>query len=381
MATIARVPRARGVAYQVRIKRRGRLVRTKTFRTRTAAREWARRIESDVEMELALEDPGRRTRFDELCHRYLEEYDGRDHHRVTQVRWWQARLENARLADIRLEEIRRHLNLYRDGLDRTPPSPRSAASTNRMKAALSALFAFGMKRGLALRNPARQIPAETEHNHRTRYLSEDERLRLLVACRASKWDRLYLLVLMALMTGARKGELLTIRWEQIDFSQRRVTLDRAKNGEPRVLSLPLPVIEELLRHRDAEGRVFPARRGNRRAAADPGGPWKAALVEAGIAHQRATRWCGPRWGTRDRKRYQPLFLIKGHVGRWSPPAEEARSLAYTFGLRSILRTPLSGRRASRRLPIMVNGAGQPCSAQHERQSPHGFGIQSAVPQE
>ena len=66
MATIARIKRKTGVSYQAKIKRRGRVIKTKTFRTKTAAREWARKFESDVELEAALNDPGRRIRFEEL---------------------------------------------------------------------------------------------------------------------------------------------------------------------------------------------------------------------------------------------------------------------------------------------------------------------------
>ncbi len=58
MATLAKVKRAKGFAYQAKVKRRGRVVKSKTFRTKTAAREWARRVESDAELELALQDPG-----------------------------------------------------------------------------------------------------------------------------------------------------------------------------------------------------------------------------------------------------------------------------------------------------------------------------------
>jgi len=100
MPTIARIKRAKGVAYQARIKHRGRLIKTKTFRTKTAAREWARRYEADPELETAHADPGRRTRFDELCERYVEEYDGGDHHRLRQVNWWRERLRQMRLSHI-----------------------------------------------------------------------------------------------------------------------------------------------------------------------------------------------------------------------------------------------------------------------------------------
>jgi integrase len=286
MATIAKVPRARGVAYQAKIKRQGRLVKSKTFHNKAAAREWARRVEADLEQAIASGDPGHRTRFDALSDRYLAQYAGRDHHRRTQIRWWQDRLGGCRLADISLEVIRLHLDNYRFGRDRHPVVARTPASTNRLKAALSALFTFGVKHGLANKNPARQIPVETEHNHRIRFLSQEERMRLLQACRESTWDRLYLLVLMALMTGARKGELLTLRWEWVDVNERTVQLARTKNGESRVLTLPLPVVEELLRFRGADELVFPGRRGRNNRPADARPAWERALAQAGIQNFR-----------------------------------------------------------------------------------------------
>lgn len=54
MATIAKVTRAKGFAYQAKIKRRDRVVRSKTYRTKTLARAWARRYEAGCELELAL---------------------------------------------------------------------------------------------------------------------------------------------------------------------------------------------------------------------------------------------------------------------------------------------------------------------------------------
>lgn len=54
MATIARIPRAKGIVWKAIIKRRGRVLKTKTFQTKTAAREWARRMEADAELADAL---------------------------------------------------------------------------------------------------------------------------------------------------------------------------------------------------------------------------------------------------------------------------------------------------------------------------------------
>ena len=103
-----------------------------------------------------------------------------------------------------------------------------------------------------------------------RYLSEPERKALLEACQASAWDRLYLLVLLAITTGARQGELLRLRWRDLDFQIRRAYVHQTKNGEPRVLPLTANVIELL--------QVFP-RPLNRdtllfRSIGDPGKPYE-----------------------------------------------------------------------------------------------------------
>jgi integrase len=54
---------------------------------------------------------------------------------------------------------------------------------------------------------------------------------------------------MALTTGARKGELLKLRWSNIDFKNRLATLIDTKNGDDRIVPLPIPAIEELAKFR------------------------------------------------------------------------------------------------------------------------------------
>ena len=96
-------------------------------------------------------------------------------------------------------------------------------------------------------HPCRTIERRPENNERTRFLSDDERERLLLACRAARWPRLYGLVLMFLTTGARKGELMGLRWADIDFERAEARVAMTKNGEPRVLPLLPAVLAELER--------------------------------------------------------------------------------------------------------------------------------------
>lgn len=285
MATIARVPKASGTRYKAIIKRPGLPLRTKTFRNKSEAKVWARRIENDLERAIASGDPGRSITLDEAGQCYLERWRGSDHHRRSQVNWWRQRLGQKHLSEIDASAIREALRAYREGTDSPAMRARSPASSNRMKAALSSIYQFAIEQGLAIHNPVRGVVGETEGNHRIRYLSDAERKRLLDACQRSGWDRLYLLVLMAMMTGARKGELKSLRWEDIDFGRRRARIAHTKNGDSRVLSFPLPVVEELERFKRATGFVFESveREGT---VVDEKKYWRSALEAAGVQNFR-----------------------------------------------------------------------------------------------
>jgi integrase len=115
--------------------------------------------------------------------------------------------------------------------------PRAPATLNRYKSALSAVFEFGKDEYELNENPCRQVRSQPEDNHRVRFLSVEERTSLLEACKASNWPLLYLLVLMAITTGAIQGELLNLRWMDIRLAERRAYVKKTKNGEPRVLPL------------------------------------------------------------------------------------------------------------------------------------------------
>jgi integrase len=68
------------------------------------------------------------------------------------------------------------------------------------------------------------IISKADETKRTRVLSTDEETRLLEACQKPTRSHLYPLVIAALDTGARRGELLALRWSDINALQRRITL-------------------------------------------------------------------------------------------------------------------------------------------------------------
>lgn len=238
----------------------------------------------------------------DLIDAYMAAYRGRDTARAYRLDEWRARighLSAAALTDddvfIALEAIaaapaRMFRGKTPEGVKRLEEKAtmRSAATVNRYHAALSAVYTWGIKRRRlpkGTENPCRKVERQPENPGVVRFLSDDERTRLLDACRASTWPKLYALVLLAITTGARRGELLALTWPDVDLERAEAHVrardpgGRAtKNGDAKVLPLVAPVVAELARLRGDQrtGLVFGSR-------VRPGvpynveGPWYAAL--------------------------------------------------------------------------------------------------------
>lgn len=239
-----------------------------------------------------------------LADSYMAHYAGRDRSRAHQLDYWCVALGERPFAEISEDEVFAVLERLRseparvyagrdaDGAPilRGKSGRRSPATVNRYHAALMALFTWAKKRRLAPRdweNPARKIERTPEKNAVVRFLSDAECERLLAACRASSWPRLYCLVLMAITTGARRGELLALTWGDVDLERAIAHVHATKNDHPRALPLVPAVLLELRRFASErpEALVFPSRS----RLTEPrvfDSSWLAALREAKIRRFR-----------------------------------------------------------------------------------------------
>jgi integrase len=86
-------------------------------------------------------------------------------------------------------------------------------------------------------HPMRRIRKPSPGRGRTRFLTTDERIRLLQACAASKNVMLYPVVVVALNTGGRKNEVCRLHWRNVDLNGRLVRFVETKTGYGR--SVPL----------------------------------------------------------------------------------------------------------------------------------------------
>ncbi len=155
---------------------------------------------------------------------YMARYTGRDVSRSQRLRWWTQQLGTLTMESINddhihvaLETLAARPPRYFAGLDadgkaihKIKDKARLVApgTVNRYSAALAAAFTWAVRQRITPKgwdHPCRRVQRKTENNERVRFLDDGERTRLLSACQQSKWPRLYLLVLAAITTGARRG--------------------------------------------------------------------------------------------------------------------------------------------------------------------------------
>lgn len=132
---------------------------------------------------------------------------------------------------------------------------RSYASANRYLTSLSGLFRVALEEWRWINeNPLRFVRKLKEPRGRTRFLSDEERQCLLEVCKKSKSSYLYPVVILALATGMRRGEILKLTWSNVDLQTGKVTLHETKNGERRVVYVTSHALEILQQH--AESFMF-----------------------------------------------------------------------------------------------------------------------------
>ena len=269
MATIRKLVTQKGVSYKAIIKdNAGNHLKSKNFTRLLDAKVWIKRLEGDAEHMEALGMAGAGMTFSQLLDEYMPQWTGRDPNQYYRLEYWRKRLGHLKLIDLTPQLLRQHLKDYQtgkclrgdgEGRSKTLDKPRANASVNRHKVTISGALIYAFKAGYINANPMHKVSGLSVNNMRVRYLSDDERNRLFEACKQSAWDRLYLLVIMATCTGMRRGELLSLRWSDIDFDESLAYLAMTKNGEPRVCPIPSPAMSELKKHRGIGNQfVFPS---------------------------------------------------------------------------------------------------------------------------
>ena len=169
---------------------------------------------------------------------------------------------------------------------RLPKGGRRTA--NKVAALLSALFAFAVKRRLALANPAKGVERFEEHA-RERFLKPAELPAFLAAVEAEgePWRDYFML---CLLTGARRHAVASMAWADVDLDGAvwHIPAARSKNRQPISVALVSKAVE-LLARRWAEAvnaYVFPSATSGTGHVVEPHKPW-LRVVRAGRPQRSA----------------------------------------------------------------------------------------------
>lgn len=276
-------------SYRVKVRLRGFPAQTATFARKTDAKDWAKQTE------IAIKDgkyfksaEAKRHTFQELVDRYLEYVELRNPKRHPWVKmyldWWAGQL-----GEYSLSEITKTLIIeQRDKLlteKRSNDEQRTTSTVNRYMTALSHAFTIAINEWEWVEeHPMKKIAKLPEPRGRVRFLNDVERKRLLDACQEIRGaENLYLLVVLALSTGARHGELINLRWHAVDLTRKVIVLHDTKNKERRVLPLASHALELIKEHQEARDKatdlVFPAPRKPQQPWSSRSA-WEAAMEKA-----------------------------------------------------------------------------------------------------
>ncbi len=223
-------------SYRVRVRLRGHPVQTATFQRLTDAKIWVQQTEAAIrEGRYFKTAKAKKHTMADLIEKYTWEIlDLRPDETVNQrhyLKYWKDTLGDYLLADVTPGMISDYRNQL-IGTKNRYGREIGLTTANRYTTALGHVFMVALNQWEWIdQNPVRKISKLKEPRGRVRFLSDKERQRILEACKASTNPYLYMVVILALSTGARKNELLRIRWPDVDLRRGMITLHETKNGE------------------------------------------------------------------------------------------------------------------------------------------------------
>ncbi len=278
MATIEKRITDKGeTSFRVKVRLKGHPSQTATFGRITDAKKWAGKVEAAIrEGRYFKTVEAKRHTLSELIDRYTAHvltHKSKSRtvirNQESQLAWWKEKLGSYTLADISPALIAEQRDELASGMLKNGKR-RSPATVNRYLAALSHAFTVAVKEwGWTEDNPARKVTRPREARGRVRFLSDKERQAFLKACRDSSNSHLYPVIALALSTGARHGEIMGLKWNDVDFSRGVITLHETKNGERRLLPLTGHALERMRAHakvrRIDTDYVFPSQKGDQPA--------------------------------------------------------------------------------------------------------------------
>lgn len=251
--------------WQAKVRVKGQPVQSKTFPTKREAEAWAQAVEADMRRGLyqSTSEAERTTLADVIDDFAISYAPAHYKSRSDQKEAWRFQCAKLRasLGAYALAAIDQKLVArYRDERLRSV----GESTVRKELYMLSKLLLYAQnERGIVLPrgNPVERIRKPADSAARERRLSNDEWQAFEHECRKSRNPWLWPAVQLATETAMRQGELLSLRWSDIDFTRRIAMLHDTKNGEARAVPLSSAAVAVLRAlPRSTTGAVLPVQR-------------------------------------------------------------------------------------------------------------------------
>lgn len=238
--------------WQAQVRRKGYKTLSKSFGTKTEASKWAKAMETDMDRGLVAPVQADVMTLGEALDTYEQDITptkkgAKQEYGVLR----RIRLHAGDLLNQPLEAVRpAQLSQYRDKRLQQPSRtgrPVTGSTVCRELALLSHLYTVAVKVwGLELSNPIHKVQKPRENLARSRRVGEVEgasEFELICAYLPSVRVRMVFTLLVEM--ACRRGELVKLRWSDVDLPGRCAWLRDTKNGETRGVPLSLKAVEVL----------------------------------------------------------------------------------------------------------------------------------------
>lgn len=252
MATI----RKRAGKWQVQIRRSGTRHLSKSFLIRKDADTWARHMEARADRDDLPVDVRqlRQVLLGDLVLRYRQEItpkkQGANVEAVVLEKFMRDPICSLKLSELRTEDFAR----YRDQRLKVI----KATTLKRQLNPIRHLFEVARNEwGLPIReNPVAKLGLKTASDRRERRLRSGELERLCQSADACRNPLIRPVILFAVATGMRRGEILAMRWQHVNIAQRALVIPKTKNGHARTIPLTQEALTVLGSLDDTGDRIF-----------------------------------------------------------------------------------------------------------------------------
>jgi integrase len=262
--------------WQVQIRRAGLRPISKSFKFRKDALEWARHTERQADRHELPTDPKvlQRVTLGELVERYRDTVSVNKkayvNERISLNAFLSHQICSKRLSEVRTEDFA----AFRDQRLRTI----KPVSLKRQLDPIHHLFEVARDEwGLPIRtNPLDQLKLKAPSQKRERRLRPGELERLLDAAKGCRNKLIAPVIRFAVATGMRRGEMLAMRWTDLNREQRSLLIPETKNGHSRTIPLTSAALDVLSQQSEGKDRIFPMSANAFRLA------WEKLKFRAGI---------------------------------------------------------------------------------------------------